>query len=54
MDIFLKNKQKVDTHNKKHAAGSVSFKMDLNKFSDFTREEMIGQMNGLRMPDLLT
>lgn len=53
MDIFLKNKQKIDEHNEKHSKGSVSFKMGVNKFSDLTHEEFNAQMKGLRPPVLL-
>lgn len=55
MQIFLKNKRKVEEHNEKHSQGLVSFKMGVNKFSDLTSEEFNAQMKGLRRPsDLLT
>lgn len=53
MEIFLKNKQKIEEHNEKHSQGRTSFKMGLNGFSDLTREEFNAQMKGLRSPDLL-
>lgn len=53
MEIFLKNKQKIDEHNEKHSRGEVSFKMGLNMFSDLTREEFNAQMKGLRSPATL-
>lgn len=53
MKIFLKNKQKIDDHNKKHVQGSVSYKMGLNKFSDQSPEELNALMKGLSPPDLL-
>lgn len=43
--IFLNNKHKVEEHNEKHANGSVTFKMGLNKFSDLTTEEVNAQLN---------
>lgn len=54
MEIFLKNKHKIDEHNEKHANGSVSFTMGLNNFSDLTRDELNAQMKGLlRSTELL-
>lgn len=53
MEIFLKNKHKVEEHNEKHAKGSVSFKMGLNKFSDLSPEEVNAQMKGSLRPSLL-
>lgn len=54
MEIFLNNKNKVEEHNEKHANGSATFKMGLNKFSDLTTEEMNAQMNGSWLPKPMT
>lgn len=54
METFLNNKRKIDEHNQKHAEGSVSYKMGLNKFSDLSTEEMNAKLKGLQLPDLLT
>lgn len=40
MQIFLKNKRKIDDHNEQYARGLTSFKMGLNKFADLLPEEM--------------
>lgn len=44
MGIFLENKHKIDEHNERHANGSVTFKMSLNKYSDLTSDEFSTQM----------
>lgn len=54
MEIFLKNKQKIDEHNEQHSKGLVSYEMGLNEYSDLSPEEFRKQMKGFRKPDLLT
>lgn len=51
IEIFLKNKHKIEEHNEKHANGSVTFKMALNKFSDLTPDELKAQLNGIKASD---
>lgn len=34
MDIFLKNKKRIDEHNAKFEKGEVTYKMNLNNFAD--------------------
>lgn len=53
MEIFLKNKHKIEDHNNKHIEGIVPYKMSLNKFSDLTPDEFNAQLKGIRPPDLL-
>lgn len=53
MEIFLKNKDKVEEHNENHSKGLVSYKMGLNQFSDLSPDEMSNRMKGLRPSDRL-
>lgn len=34
-EIFLRNKQFIEEHNKKYETGAVSYKVGLNQFSDW-------------------
>lgn len=45
MQIFLKNKRKIDVHNQQYARGLTTFKMALNEFSDLLPGEMNRRMN---------
>ncbi|CAH1408254.1 unnamed protein product [Nezara viridula] len=49
-DLFVKNKAYVDEHNKKHAAGMVSYTLGVNQFSDWTDEERKKLSGGLAPP----
>ncbi|WP_214289066.1 C1 family peptidase, partial [Acinetobacter pittii] len=51
MTIYLKNKQKIDEHNKNYEKGLVSYHMKMNHFGDLTPQEFKIQMNGLRKSD---
>lgn len=37
--IYKESKINVEEHNKKHAAGEVTFTMGINQFADLTAEE---------------
>lgn len=50
MEIFLKNKHKVDVHNGRHSMGLTTYKMSLNKFSDLSSDEFNVQIKGMRTP----
>lgn len=54
MEIFLKNKQKIEEHNKLYSQGLVSYSMRLNELSDLPSDEIRKQMKSFRNPDLLT
>lgn len=54
MDIFLKNKQKIEAHNEQYDSGFVSYSMRLNEYSDLSSDEIRKQMKGFRKPDLVT
>lgn len=41
MDIFKENRDKIAKHNENYEKGSVSFKMALNKFADWTNDEFV-------------
>lgn len=47
MNIFLEHKKEIDKHNELYKNGLVSFKMDINKYSDLTSDQFAIHMNGL-------
>ncbi|KAJ8980018.1 hypothetical protein NQ317_019704 [Molorchus minor] len=50
-DIFKKNVDKVEEHNKKYDAGEVSYTQGINQFSDLTTEEFRSKyLGGIRIP----
>lgn len=51
MNIYMKNKNTIDVHNKLFMSGRSTYEMGLNKYSDLSHEEFVAQMNGLRRPD---
>lgn len=53
MEVFLENRRTIDEHNKQFDKGFVSYKMDINKYSDLTSEEFVRRMNGFRPSDML-
>ncbi|XP_066909595.1 digestive cysteine proteinase 1 [Halyomorpha halys] len=48
-EIFLRNKNFVEEHNKKHEVGLVTYSVGLNNFSDMTEDEL-KQHLGYRRP----
>ena len=52
--IFQKNLQKIEAHNRLHRKGKVSFSMAVNKFADLHAKEFASKFKGLRQePRLL-
>lgn len=51
MNIYMKNKNTIDVHNKLFWSGRSTYEMGLNMYSDLSHEEFVAQMNGLRRPD---
>ncbi|XP_044265939.1 procathepsin L-like [Tribolium madens] len=47
--IFIKNLEIVEEHNEKYQNGSETYEMGINKFSDFTEEELTN-LTGLQLP----
>lgn len=54
MEIFLKNKLKIDAHNEQHSKGLVSYDMGFNEYSDLSADEFRKHLKGFRKPDSLT
>lgn len=48
MHIFLLRKNEIATHNRKYERGLVSYRLELNAFSDFSRYETVSRIKGLR------
>ncbi|XP_041968439.1 procathepsin L-like [Aricia agestis] len=46
--LFHETKRKVEEHNRKHAAGLVSYSQGINHFSDLTKEELSKRLSCLR------
>ncbi|XP_055297157.1 procathepsin L-like [Sitodiplosis mosellana] len=53
MEVFSENKRTINEHNDLYAKGLVSYKMDINQYSDLTSEEFVRRMNGVKPPDML-
>lgn len=47
---FLSNQRDIKTHNKKYAAGIVTFSVSLNAYSDMPPEEVSKRLNGFILP----
>lgn len=48
MQIFLFRKNEIATHNRKYERGLVSYRLELNAYSDFSRHETVSRMKGVR------
>lgn len=46
MVIWLENKHKITEHNQQYDNGIVSFRMDLNKYSDLSHTETFSKLKG--------
>lgn len=46
--VFLENKHKVASHNRRHANGQHSYSLGINKYADLTHEEFVKTMNGYK------
>lgn len=52
MSIYFNNKNDIDKHNQMYRKRSVTYRLNVNKFSDLSPAEYISQMSGLlRSPD---
>lgn len=51
--IFHKKLQEIEDHNERYRKGLETYEMSINKFSDFTEEEMLPYTHGLRLPSEL-
>ncbi|RZC34145.1 Peptidase C1 and/or Inhibitor I29 domain containing protein [Asbolus verrucosus] len=49
-ELFLKKLQHIEEHNEKYEQGLVSYRVGINKFTDFTEEELRPYIQGLRIP----
>lgn len=52
MVIWLEHKHKIEEHNQQYENGIVSFRMDLNKYSDMKHDEFVSRMNGVKHIDV--
>ncbi|XP_044264522.1 digestive cysteine proteinase 1-like [Tribolium madens] len=48
--LFAKNLEKIEEHNKKYEQGQVTYTMGVNQFSDLTPEEMRPYTHGVLRP----
>lgn len=45
MNVFLKNLEKIEAHNKLYESGQVTYKLGVNQFADLTTEEFVQYLN---------
>jgi Cathepsin propeptide inhibitor domain (I29) len=48
--VFLKNVETVESHNKKFDAGLVSYRMEVNQFTDLLKSEFLKNYTGVIPP----
>lgn len=48
MEHFLQRKNEIEAHNRKYERGQAPYKLQLNAFSDFSRDETVPRMKGVR------
>lgn len=48
MDIFFKNKDEINKHNQMYVNGSVTYRLNVNSYTDLLPTEYASLMKGLR------
>jgi cathepsin L len=51
LEIFLKTKEKIATHNSRFAQGQETYEMGLNQFADMEHSEFSRNYCGVRQPE---
>lgn len=52
MNTYLENRRMIDEHNRLYDSGNVTYRMNLNEYSDLSNEEFAAHMYGANRPPL--